>query len=126
MTPPIFELANADAAVRALLAPLTPSNAKIRLSPFGIASQGVVKPYAVWQLIGGEPENYLADVPDVDETTTQVDVYAETSIASRNIAIALRDVFQQHAYITSWVAEQQDADTKLYRTTFHVDWITPR
>ncbi|EPN30837.1 hypothetical protein A245_45243, partial [Pseudomonas syringae pv. actinidiae ICMP 19096] len=52
MAAPIFAVCAADPAVQALL-----GTSPTRLYPFGEAPEGVAKPYAVWQVIGGNPEN---------------------------------------------------------------------
>jgi len=127
MMPPVFALANADAAVRAQMLPAGALPAvDIPLWAFGEATQKPGNAYAVWQTVGGAPENYLAGKPDVDDFTFQLDVYATDGLKCRAIAEALRDVYEAHAYVTSWVGDQKDADTKRYRTTFLVDWIFPR
>ena len=71
MYAPIFAVCSASAQVKALIG----SN-PVRLYLFGEAPQGVTYPYAVWQSVGGTPENFLAGRPDADSYTTQVDVYA--------------------------------------------------
>lgn len=126
--PPIFARADADSAVRALLkAP----GKSLRFYLFGEADQNTVKPYAVWQTIGGSPENYINQVPDSDDWSTQVDVYADGpnntgSVAARNIAFALMAAFEPAAYVVAYNGEYREAETRLYRFSFTVDWITHR
>lgn len=117
MYPPIFSVCSADATVKAQLG----SN-PVRLYPFGEAPQGTTKPYAVWQTIGGSPENYLGTLPDVDSYALQVDVYAPTATAARTAAMALRDAIEPVAHITRWSGEGRDDGTKNYRFSFDVDW----
>lgn len=121
MYPPIFPLAVGSAAVTGLLG----SN-PTRLYPFGEAPQGVTKPYAVWQQVGGFPENYLGTVPDADNYTAQIDVYADTADEAVAVAEALRDVYEPHAYITNWNGDGRDEDTNNYRYSFDVDFIVIR
>lgn len=121
MYPPIFAICAAAPAVTALL-----GTAPTRLYPFGDAPQGVAYPYAVWQTVGGSPENYLGDRPDIDSFTLQVDVYADTGSSSRAVAVALRDAIEPHAYITHWGGESKDPDTGRYRFSFDVDWHVSR
>lgn len=123
MNPPIFRVIDSSPEVRALLR--APGGAT-RFYAFGIATETTPKPYAVWQIVGGEPENYLAQRPDVDDTTNQIDVYAATAASARQVAEALCDAIEPEAYITTWLGERYDEVTKLYRFTFMVDWITPR
>lgn len=121
MYPPIFELCAADSDVQTNLG-VNPC----RLYPFGEAPEKVILPYAVWQRIGGVPENTLADVPDMDSFTIQVDVYGRAGDSVRDAAKALQNVIEQHAYIISWGPEGIDPDTRNYRYNFTVDWFVDR
>lgn len=121
MYPPIFEVCKASAAVVALL-----GSKPVRLYPFGGAPQDVVKPYAVWQQVGGAPENYLAGRPDVDAYTLQVDVYADSAAIARAVAAAIRDAIELRASIVAWRGESRDPETKNYRSSFDVDWFVHR
>lgn len=125
MYPPIFPAVNVPAVQALLKTGYDP----LRFYLFGKAPQGVKYPYAVWRMASGAPENYLADRPDTDSFTTQVDVFASPSQGAevaRNVAMALRDAIEGHAHITSWFGDDQDPDTKSYRTSFQADWVTPR
>lgn len=122
MTAPIFQVCSRDAGVTALLG----TGGNLRLYSFGEAPEGVVKPYAVWQLVSGEPENYLAGRPDADGFTLQVDVYGATSTSARQVRDAIRDAIELRAYVTRWGAEARDPTTKNFRTSFDVDWIVRR
>lgn len=121
MAAPIFEVCSADPAVTALL-----GVAPTRLFPFGEAPEGVAKPYAVWQLVTGSPENYLAGRPDIDDYTLQVDVYAETGAAARAVTKAISHAVELKANIARWGDESKDTETKLYRSSFDIDWLVPR
>lgn len=121
MYPPIFRLAAQDAAVKAALG-ANPT----RLFLFGLAPEGVADPYAVWQVAGGAPENYLADRPDMDGFVIQFDVYGTSATQVRNAAKALRDALEIYAYVTSWRGESRDAETKRYRSSFDMSWLTSR
>lgn len=125
MTPPIFDAVNVP-AVRALLKTGT---GPLRFYMFGIAQQKVIYPYAVWRLVSGLPENYLADRPDIDSLSAQVDVYADAQqgpTVTRAIAAALRDAIEGHAYITAWRGESVDPDTQSWNTSFDTEWFVPR
>lgn len=122
MTPPIVQACAQSAAVTALLG----LGAGMRLYSFGEAPDGVAKPYAVWQLVSGEPENYLAGRPDADGFTLQVDVYGATGPSARQVRDAIRDAIELQAYVTRWGVEGRDPTTKNYRTSFDVDWIVRR
>lgn len=122
MTPPIVQACLQSPPVTALLG----TGAAIRLYSFGEADQGVAKPYAVWQVIVGNPENYLAGRPDVDGFTLQVDIYGATGTSVRNVRDAIRDAIELQSNITRWGGESRDPTTKNYRTSFDVDWIVRR
>src|SRR5690606_37979010 len=93
--PPVFKYAAASPAVTALLGSNRP-----RVYMFGMAPQNVAYPYAVWQMVGGAPENYLTNTPNIDAFTTQIDVYATTANAARACAMALRDAFEPYGHVT--------------------------
>ncbi|MBJ7371798.1 hypothetical protein BJN42_11810 [Pseudomonas koreensis] len=120
-TAPIFAVCAADAAVIALL-----GAQPTRLYPFGEAPEGVIKPYAVWQLLTGSPDNYLSGRPDIDGYTLQVDVYATTAGDARAVTQAIARAIELKANITRWGGETKDSATKLYRSSFDIDWLVPR
>ena len=117
----IFATCAADPAVTALL-----GTAPVRLFPFGMAPAGVAKPYAVWQQVGGAPENYLTGVPNIDSVTLQVDIYATTITSARAVAAALRDAIEPVAHVVAWRGDSRDTETGNYRVSFDVDWFVPR
>ena len=121
MYPPIFATCKAAGAVTALI-----GTSPVRLYPFGEAPQGVAKPYAVWQTIGGAPENYIDCAPDIDSMTLQVDIYSTTAASCRAVAVAIRDAIEPVAHITSWRGESRDDETNHYRSSFDVDWWIQR
>lgn len=123
--PPVFTLAAASPAVTALLGS-DPCRVWLfdRAPPVG--TPFYQKPYAVWQQAGGVPENYLDKAPDADNWSVQVDVYAESIDEARAVALALRDAYEPHAYITNWNGESRDPDTNNFRVSFDVDFIVIR
>ena len=121
MYAPIFAVCFADAAVGAAL-----GTAPMRLYSFGQAPQGSTAAYATWQSIGGSPENYLGDRPDIDQFALQVDCWAATVSEVRAVAMALRDAIEPHAHITRWGGESHDAATGLFRYSFDVLWHVSR
>lgn len=127
MYPPIFPVVAASSAVKALI-----GNNPVRFYQFGMNdTQPAVYPYAVWQRVGGSPENYVDQIPDIDSFNVQVDVYVSPSEIKggekcRQIAAALRDAIEPAAHITAWLGESRDPDTKAFRFTFLTDWWTNR
>ncbi|GFM89346.1 hypothetical protein PSCICO_47450 [Pseudomonas cichorii] len=122
MDAPIFSVCSADPGVAALLG----SGVECRLYSFGEAPEGVAKPYAVWSVISGSPENYLHGRPDVDGFTLQVDVYSVAAGGATAVTRALRDAIELHAYIVRWGASDRDPDTKDFHRSFDVDWMVRR
>lgn len=117
MFPPVFEVCAANAGVQSAL-----GTNPVRLFPAFDAPQYSDKPYAVWQVSGGSPENYINQAPDIDAWSVQFDVYSPTLSGARSAAQALRDAIEPNAHIVFWGGDLQDPDTKLYRYNFSVDW----
>lgn len=118
MFAPLFEVCAADMAVRSWL-----GDEPTRLYPFGAAPQDVEKPYAVYQRISGTPENNLSDLPDSDSVSYQVDIYSNDDSDVNAVLKALRNALEPVAYIVRWGFEGRETDTKLYRSSFDVDFI---
>lgn len=122
MEPPIFAVCSSNPGVAALIG----SGIDCRLFSFGEAPEKIQKPYAVWNLISGSPENYLAGRPDTDGFTLQVDVYAATGSAILAVTKALCAAIEPIACIVRWGATDRDPVTKDYHRSFDVDWIVRR
>lgn len=120
--PPIYATLRASSAVTALLG----SHPNLRVYAFGQAPQGVTRPYIVWQMITGSPENNLSQRPDFDSSTIQVDIYALTAQSAEAVRLAARDAIEPVTHITSWGGESRDPATNDYRITFSVDWFVRR
>lgn len=122
MYPPAFSIAAANAGVTAVLG----SN-PVRFYPFGKAPQNETRPYAIQQLIYGNPDNSLSCVPSIDNFGVQIDCYAKTVTDARNVAAALRDAFEEtYNHIVSWNGEDWEVSTGLYRVSFTVEFWTDR
>ena len=116
----IFEAALANPAVRALL-----GENPTRFFPFGNAPEDTTKPYALYQLISGVPENYLDGSPDLDGLTYQVDVYGRTIAEVEQIARALRAALEAIGHVIRLGANQRGTETSLYRKTFDLAVFEP-
>lgn len=121
MDVPFFTVCKADPTVQALLGGVLP-----RIYPFGQAPQDVVKPYVVYQWIGGEPFNTLNCRPDADRSSLQVDVYGLTTQSTTTVAKAIRNAIELDSYIVGYRGDMRDEETRLYRTSFDVDWLVHR
>lgn len=121
MYPPIFKLCADNEKVTALL-----GTNPTRLYLFDHAPQDVARPYVVWKTIGGEPENYISNRPDVDFFDIQVNVYARSASEAIAVAKAIRDAVEDTAHITRWGGDGKDPNTKDFIFTFDIDFITER
>jgi hypothetical protein len=119
--PPIFQVATGDPAVTTLLG-ANPT----RLYLFGLAPDNPAGTYCVWQVVNGNPDNYLAGRPDVESHELQVDVYAATASEARAAGQALEYAIELSASISSYNGENKDPETGRYRYSFSVDWIVRR
>lgn len=109
---PLYDLLRDNAGVRALLA-VSPTG-RIRVYPWGEAPQDTTKPYAVYSLISGVPENYLGQVPDTDNKVFQVNVYAKAGDAATDVAEAIRDALEPYSHMTRFDMLLKEPDTDLY------------
>lgn len=121
MFPPIYETVAASSAVTALL-----GSPKPRFFAFGNAPNPPQKPYSVWRLAYGTPENYLGDLPDIDSFGIQIDTYAADGDTARRVSAALQAAIEPVAHVTSYGAEVRDSDTMNYSCSFIAEWMTNR
>ena len=119
---PIFKVCNDDAGVKALL---KTSNV-LRVFQFGRAPQNVQKPYAVWQMINGIPENYLTCRPDIEMHAIQLDVYADTAKVASDVLNAIEYAIETSCTITSYRGESRDPETNDYTVGLDADWYVKR
>ncbi|MEH6641398.1 DUF3168 domain-containing protein [Vreelandella glaciei] len=118
--PPLFAVCAADAGVTALL-----GSGPVRLFPFGDAPENVAKPYAVYQVLNGLPENYLDEPPDVDDWSIQIDIYANNIPDVKGVLNALRRALEPHCYIERLGGTSTEAATNLKTTNFDISWYYP-
>ena len=121
MNPPLFSILNASAPVKALLG----AN-PLRVFPWGRAPQNVAKPYAVYVVYNALPENYLGQVPDIDNKAVQINIYAENSASLESCFTVVRDALELHAHMTSFASPDLDADTNLYSCRMEFDFWDAR
>lgn len=126
-TPPLYEVCKANTAVVAIFQESPAS--QLRIWPFTHSEKhgfDIPVPYCVWQTIGGSPSNYLDCPPDQDNVTLQIDVYGGDPDTVREGANVIEAAIQDQAYITKYLTESFEKDTKLYRANFNVEWIVKR
>lgn len=115
---PIFSVCSANSAFKAVF-----GTNPVRLYPAGQAPQGVALPYATWQVISGEPLNYLADVATDDDYRLQVTVYGANYDAAFNGANTLVHAIEEHAYVLSYNDDGVDTQTQHSFFSLDVGWI---
>ncbi|MFT3850482.1 MAG: DUF3168 domain-containing protein [Propionivibrio sp.] len=86
-----------------------------RFFEFGRAPQLEKLPYATWQILSGEPVNFMSGPPTDEIVEAQIDIWAETAVECRTVARAVRralDPFIQIShYFCGW-----DEESQLFRT----------
>ena len=121
MLPLLFQIVVANPAVTALLG-VNPT----RCYPWGEVPQNCPKPYAVWQIISGNPENYLDSPTDMDGVSIQIDVYSDIAASTISVAKALRTAIESQATLTAFRQWPREPDTRLYRWQLDVDFFVER
>lgn len=120
--PPVFQIAIANPAVVGIL-----GSSPTRFWPFGQAPQNEARPYAVHQLVYGTPDNSLSCVPREDNYGIQIDAYAKTVTAVRDVADALRDAFEEtYNHVVAYNGEDWEPATGLWRSSFTVEFWSER
>lgn len=80
-------------------------------------------PFVSWQIINAHPENYLADVSDMDQISVQIDIYAKSRAEVRRIAGMLRLALHEYCYVVRLSGPEQDFDTDLWRIMMETAWL---
>jgi hypothetical protein len=93
-----------------------------RIYLHGEAIQNTDKPYVVWQLISGIPQNTMSENPNIDAYSIQVDCYHQSATGILNLAEAVRNALQGYAHATNIPINNRDLDTKLFRMAIDFDW----
>ncbi len=121
MNPKIFEILSAESDVTDLF-----GTNPVRIFPAGRAPQNSQKPYAVYGVFNGNPENYLDTVPDIDNKGTQINIYAQSYAILEDCFVAIRDSLEPHAHMISYSTPDVDADTNLYSARMEFDFWEAR
>lgn len=93
-----------------------------RCYPHGDAIQDTDKPYVVWEVVGGSPENNLSVAPRDDSFNIQVDCYHQSPVGIVTLASAVRSALESVAHVTGYPVNEREPDTKLYRIALALDW----
>lgn len=119
--PPIFPAVSNDVLCTTLL-----GTNPTRFWAYGMAPEHETRPYAVHRLISGEPLNTLGCPPSADQITLQFNCYAATDETCRQLVVAIRDVVETMGYVTGWINDGIDPDTRLFARGFFADFIMDR
>jgi len=114
----LFELVAADPDCTALLG----SN-PTKFFEFGTAPALEQPPYATWQIVSGDPFNFLAGAPTNDMIEAQIDVWAPTAPTARATARAIRRALDPFIQISHYVSGF-DPESSLYRVVIRCDYMT--
>lgn len=119
IAPRLFQIIAADAACTALLG----AN-PVRFYPAGQANKQTPQPYATYGVTLGTPQNYLDKPADMDQKSTQIDIYGKTfadvDAVFEAIRAALEPVINQIS-IGAFATPDRDGDTGLYHARLEVD-----
>lgn len=121
MNPSVFEVLSADSQILANF-----GDTPVRIWPFGSAPETPATPYAVWQIVAGEPLNLLTNPPTLDRFLIQFDLFAEGPLALHEAGKAIRDAVERVAVIVSWREQIRETETRLYRLSFDAEWHSLR
>ncbi|HCE4018589.1 DUF3168 domain-containing protein [Acinetobacter baumannii] len=119
---PIFKLARADPAVKALLE----SDGILRVWKFGQAPEQPEAPYVTWQTITGDSNSSLDSRPVSDRVIIQIDVYATDEDVVEQVAEAIRYAIELDCYVVRYGEADKDPVTGMPHYSFDVSWIINR
>ncbi len=85
-----------------------------------------LQPLVVWSIISGAPENYLQELPDIDDGRFQFDFYALDQATARQLCEAAQAVLEPLGYIVMGPIEGREDELLLWRWTFDLEIWTSR
>lgn len=113
MFPPVFSLlttGSAGAAVKAIVG-TSPPQIWEDVQPQDHATK---RPYIVWSVIGGVPENYLDQVPTMDSGRVRIGIWSTSVTERRNLMAAVRAAIEPSAHMVGIPVGTYEPETKLY------------
>jgi len=119
---PIFKLARADPAVKALLE----SDGILRVCKFGSAPDEPQAPYVTWQTISGDSNSNLDSRPVSDNAIIQIDVYATDEDVVDQVAKAIRFAIELDCYVVRYGEADKEPVRGMPHYSFEVSWIVMR
>jgi len=119
MTP--FQIVKKCSACRLLL-----GDDMTRFFPFGLANEQTPRPYAVYQVISGQPVDCLSGSTSMDSVSYQIDVYSDDYNSADLAYNAIRRALENHCQVTSINGTTRDPSTKDWRITFSIKQFAKR
>lgn len=124
MSAPLYQVAPINSVLRAspdLLAIVDPRNDGVSGVYQGLAPEGYGRPYAVWGVGFGQPENLMGEPPLEDDQRINVDLYAADQPTARKMMQFAVAACETIGDIVGGPFYLYDGDsTKLHRWTFDV------
>lgn len=117
MIPPVYATLMADPTVAAM------TGGRIR-QDVGNPDEGA--PYIVWRLLASVPEMTTMRRAPADRCSISVDVFARDEAERETLTKAAREALEPHGHILTVQSLGKDADTRLWRMTFDMDWFITR
>jgi len=121
MTAPVFVTLKASSDVKNIVGTNPP-----RIYRHGNAPQDTSKPYVVWEIIAGVPDNNLSDLPTLDRVVVQVDCWHQTDAGVDALMRAVRDAIEPSAHMTAISVDERDPETRLFHVALEFDWFVAR
>lgn len=116
-TLPIYRICAANTDVTDLVQ----SGSELRIYEFGTPIAELMTPYAIWQVISGEPLNHVDTPAKTDHITVQIDVYDTDTKRCRSAARAIRSALEaSRCYTERLHTSGRETDSKLYRVGFDI------
>lgn len=109
MFPPVFALMNASSAVKALI-----GSSPVRCWEDVVPQETPARPYLVWSIVGGVPENYLDQVPTMDSGRVRIGVWSTSVTERRTLANAVIAAIEPSAHMVGIPVGTYEPETGLY------------
>lgn len=119
MFPPMYALVAADPACIGILG--DPPRCF-----FGLAEENTARPYVVWHLTGGSPENVFDGPPPHDHFAGQVDIVADDQTSFIAAATAVRAAIERVGNVTSYNPGGVNAETGRFEYSFDAEFHVTR
>ena len=93
-----------------------------------IAPRGTPFPYAVWLIVGGDPQNHLDCPANVDHVTFQIFVYDNIKARASDMREMIRQTLEMHCTVTDSHLRsfERIADTNIFGRGIQANWFLDR